>query len=80
MPGGYKFGRFGAAGTGNAAAAMEWILLIGVYAGIAWLITRLLIRLGKVQPQNEAAVWFKIMGAGVMAMIVLLIFVDVYLI
>lgn len=80
MPGGYKFGRSGAAGTENAAAAMEWILLIGVYAGIAWLITRLLVRLGRVQPQNQTAAWFKVMGIGAMVIVVLLIVVDEYLI
>lgn len=80
MIGGYKFGRFGAANTESGAAAMEWILLIGVYAGIAWLITRLLVRLGRIQPQNETAAWFKVMGVGAMAIIVLLILLDEYLI
>lgn len=80
MPGGYKFGRFGAASTESGAAAMEWILLLGVYAGIAWLITWLMVRFGKVQPQNKTAVWLKVMGVGAMAIIVLLIFLDEYLI
>lgn len=80
MTGGYKFGRFGTAVNESSAAAMEWILLIGAYAWIAWLITRILVRLGKVQPRNEMAAWFKVMGADVMAIIVLLIFLDEYLI
>ena len=80
MIGGYKFGRFGAAGTESGAAAMEWILLIGVYASVAWLITRLLVRLGRIQPQNQTTAWFKVMGVGAMVIIVLLIVVDEYLI
>ena len=80
MTGGYKFGRFGAAGTESGAAAMEWILLIGAYASVTWLIARLLVRLGRVRPQNETAAWFKGMGVGAMAIIVLLIVLDEYLI
>ena len=79
MIGGYKFGRFGAAVNENSAAE-EWMLLIGAYAAIAWLITRLLVRLGRVQPQNQTAAWFKVMGVGAMVIIVLLIFLGEYLI
>lgn len=78
MFGGYKFGRFGAGG--DASAGMEWILLAAVYAGITRLITRLLVRFGKVQPQNEMSAWLKTMGAGVMVIIVLLVIADEYLI
>ena len=79
MLGGYKFGRFGSP-VDESFAGMEWVLLLGAYALVTWLITRLLVRLGKVQPQNEMTAWFKVMGVGVMAIIVLLIFLDEYLI
>ena len=78
MFGGYKFGQFGTGG--DASAGMDWILLAAVYAGVTWLITRLLVRFGKVQPQNEMSAWLKTMGAGVMVIIVLLIIADEYLI
>lgn len=76
MFGGYKFGRFGSEQSPLTGAMMDWILPAAVYAGAAWLITRLMVRFGKVQPQNEMSAWLKVMGAGVLVVIVLLILLD----
>lgn len=76
MFGGYKFGRFGSEQSRHTGEMMDWLLLAAVYAGVTWFITRLLVRLGKVQPQNEMSAWLKVMGAGVLVVIVLLILLD----